>query len=240
MLQFLKKNSISIPIFLFGLLLFFACKKDKNVTTVDIGYEYFPIKTGNYIIYQVDSLYYNDFTSTIDTFQFQIKEKVAAIFEDLSQRPTQRIERYYRKNNNENWMFIRVWYTNRTATTAEKVEENLRYVKLVFPIKKNNTWNGNLFNNLKEQNYTLTKVNEAWQVDDLKFDSIVYIQQIADSNLIEKKIGYEIYAKNIGMIFKKQLNLTDKDTLINYTIPFEERANSGFDLTYKVISFGVE
>lgn len=236
-----KRYSISSTIIAAALLLFvFSCKKDKEVVAVDIGYDYFPEKTGTYVVYEVDSFYYNDFTSTVDTFQFQIKEKITDIFTDLNNRPTLKIERFYRENNAEEWLIKDVWFGNRTSNTAEKVEENIRYVKIVFPLKKDLAWNGNRFNHLGEQNYSLTKLNESLMLGSLKFDSTIYISQMADSNLIEKKMAFEIYAKHVGLVFKKNLSLTDKDSVINYTLPLEMRAKSGFDVTYKAVSYGSE
>jgi hypothetical protein len=227
-------------IFIAFAIFIFSCKKDKEVIVIDLGYNYFPDKKGTYVIYQVDSLFYNDFTSTIDTFQFQIKEKITENFNDLSNRATQKIERFYRQNSTQDWLIKDVWFANRTSNTAEKVEENIRFVKIVFPLKKDLSWDGNRFNNLGEQNYTLTQINEAFKLGSLSFDSTIYISHAADSNLIEKKLAYEIYAKNVGLVFKKELNITDKDSVINYTLPLELRANSGFELTYTAISYGVE
>jgi hypothetical protein len=235
-----KYNQIHALLIFIVMVVLFSCKRDKETLSVDLGYEYFPSKKGNYVIYQVDSLFYNDFTSTIDTFHFQIKEIIADNFLDLSKQSTQRIERFYRKETNDVWVIKDVWFSNRTSNTAEKVEENIRFVKIVFPLKKGNEWNGNRFNSLGEQNYTLKQLNESFQLGNLNFDSIININQIADSNLIEKKIAFEIYAKHIGLVYKKDLNITDKDTVINYNLPLEKRANSGFDLTYKAITFGVE
>jgi hypothetical protein len=232
--------SLSLAIILAVTCFVWSCKKDKEVTVVDIGYEYFPSKVGTFVIYQVDSFYYNDFTSTIDTFQFQIKERIAENFVDLSKRPTQRIERFYRKNSTEAWIIKDVWFANRTSNTAEKVEENIRFVKIVFPLKKQQEWDGNRFNNLGNQNYILTKLNESYTLGSLKFDSIIQVTQAADSNLIEKKFAYEIYAKNVGLIYKKNLNITDKNSVINFNIPLDLRANSGFDLRYIAIEFGIE
>ena len=49
----------------------FSCKK-KDELPPDLGYNYFPNKVGKYVIYDVDSFYYNDFNVplTIDTFKF--------------------------------------------------------------------------------------------------------------------------------------------------------------------------
>ncbi|MCC6251965.1 MAG: hypothetical protein IT238_05835 [Bacteroidia bacterium] len=218
-----------------------SCRKEiEKIKVPDIGYDYFPSQKGHYVIYDVDSLFYNDFTSTIDTFKFQVKEKITDTFVDLENRITQRIERFYRENSNDNWVIKDVWYSNKTANTAERVEENMRFVKIVFPLKKDNQWNGNRYNNLGEQNYKLLKIHEFFSLGLLSFDSTITIRHAADSNLIEKNISYEIYARNVGLVYKKNLQLADRDTVVNYTLPFEERANSGFDLTYKAISSGVE
>lgn len=227
---------------LFGVLnlFFYSCKKEKEAIAVDLGYKYFPDESGSYVIYQVDSLYYNDFTSRIDSFTFQIKEKIVATYTDLSGRPTSRIERFYRKNDSDAWLIKDVWFSNRTSNTAEKVEENVRFVKMVFPLKEAIEWNGNRYNTLGEQNYSLIKLHQSASIGSINFDSTLYISQVSDSNLIEKKIAYEIYAKHVGLVYKRNISIADKDSVINLSLPLELRANSGFDFTYKAISFGIE
>lgn len=232
--------SIGAVILYLLLVLGISCKKTTTSGSIDLGYDYFPNRAGNYVIYEVDSLYYNDFTSKIDTFKFQIKEKIASSYIDLSGRPTQRIERFYRKSENDTWLLKDVWFANRTSNTAEKVEENIRFVKLVFPLKKGNSWNGNRFNNLGEQNYTLAQLHESMKLGNLNLDSTLYISQRLDSNLIEKKIAYEIYAKHVGLVYKKDLSIADKDSVVNLNLPLELRANSGFDVKYMAIEYGVE
>jgi hypothetical protein len=239
--NFLKKYQLFIMLSALGALtMLHACSKDKEVVQVEIGYEYFPDKVGNFIIYQVDSIHYNDFTLSIDTFKFQIKEKISENFFDLSNRVTQRIERFYRKNETENWVLKDVWFSNKTNNSAEKVEENIRFVKLVFPLKKDNEWNGNRYNQLGEKTYIMSRLHEPATIGSLNFDSTLYVLQQADSNLIEKNFACEIYGKHTGLIYKKHIYLTDKDSVINFTLPLELRAKAGFDVVYRAISFGNE
>ena len=63
----------------------FSCKKDKS-TAPDLGYNYFPDQVGRYVVYDVDSFYYNDFTNQTDTFKFQLKEKIQSIYYDNQNR----------------------------------------------------------------------------------------------------------------------------------------------------------
>ena len=182
----------------------FSCKKDKEVLAVDLGYDYFPSNKGSFIIYEVDSLYYNDFTFTIDTFKFQIKEKIADNFTDLSNRLTQRIERFYRKNSNEEWLIKDVWFANQTANTAEKVEENIRFVKIVFPLKKENSWNGNRFNVLGPDEFRLQHCHLPFRIDTKAFDRSVTVIQQNDSTLVSQDKRLEVYGYQIGLVYAER------------------------------------
>jgi hypothetical protein len=215
-----------------------ACKKDKHVETIDLGYDYFPNEKGSYIIYDVDSIHYNDFTKRIDTIRFELKEIVESVFQDNEGRPTLRIERYKKFSNQTDFKLTDVWVANRNNRNAEKVEENTRYVKLVFPVVKGSKWNGNAFNAEGELEYVYKQVNAAATIGSLQFDSTLTVYQQADSNLIEKKLKYEIYAKHVGMIFKKDEDVESKDSVINVNVPFDKRITTGNKVTYTIKSFG--
>ena len=127
-------------ILIFMCLLFSSCKKDApSDTTLNQGYNYFPGEVGSYIIYEVDSIAYDDKSHAPDTTRYLLKEVFASTFTDNSGRPTLRLERFIKMYNDSipydslNWTGPRVWYANITSNTVEKVEENIRYIKLVFP-----------------------------------------------------------------------------------------------------------
>ena len=53
---------------------FNSCKEDAIIAP-EIAYtQYFPDKVGAYVLYDCDSIVYNDFNGALDTFRFQIKE----------------------------------------------------------------------------------------------------------------------------------------------------------------------
>ena len=71
-------------IFLFSVTVisgFFSCKKDAALAP-DLGYNYFPDQVGRYGVYNVDSFFYDDFNNKVDTFKFQLKEKIQSIYTD--------------------------------------------------------------------------------------------------------------------------------------------------------------
>lgn len=232
-------KKVLAPFLVMMLLLTLACKKEKKAEAVDLGYTYFPTEIGQYVIYQVDSISYNDFFNPvkIDTTHFQLKELVQSHFTDNEGRESDRLERYVRKNDSLPWVLRDVWYQTRTSTKAEKVEENVRFVKLIFPVQVNQKWNGNAFNPIGNYEYEYKTVDVKKTVNKISFDSTLTVNQILDSNLIEKKYQLEIYAKNVGMIYKRFVDVQDKSTSIEPK-PLSERIDAGTDYTYKIIAFG--
>jgi hypothetical protein len=194
-----------IYIFLVVAVVFSACKKDEKIE-VDQGYDYFPLKAGHTIIYDVDSIVYDDFTQTVDTFYFQLKEVVESSFIDGQSREAWRLERY-KKTDTTNWQIHQVWTAVRTMTTAEKVEENLRIIKLTFPIRNNKTWDGNSYNSLASREYRYTEINEPAQVGSISFEETVQVLQGDDENLIEKYYAEERYARHIGLVYKEIVDI---------------------------------
>ena len=217
----------------------FACKKEKSIEELDLGYAYFPNETGRYVIYQVDSISYNDFFTPvrIDTAHFQLKELIESHFTDNEGRECERIERYVRKNDSLPWVLRDVWYQTKTPVRAEKVEENVRFIKLIFPITSTQKWNGNAYNTIGNYEYAYKNIDAKKTINGIKFDSTITVNQQLDSNLIEKKYQVEIFAKNIGMVYKRFVDVQDKSSSIEPK-PFPERIDAGTDYTYRVISFG--
>lgn len=218
--------------------LFFACQKDNSAaSTIDIGYGYAPDKIGFYIVYDCDSIVYNSFTKKIDTFKFQTKEVIESNYTDNADRPTQRIERY-RKNYSKTipysamaWTLKDVWAANKTNKSFERVEENERFVKLTFPVDKNNTWNGNAFNTMGEWNYKYVDAHVKRTLAGTNFDSTTQVVQINKETLIDKKYYVEIYAKNVGMIYKEIVDVKS-DSITSK--PLLQRVSSGI-INYKAI-----
>jgi hypothetical protein len=188
-------------------VIFSACKKDEKIS-VDQGYDYFPLNVGHTVIYDVDSIVYDDFFQPvqIDTFRFQIKEVVESAITDGQGRDAWRLERFI-KTDTTDWQIRQVWTALVTTTTAEKVEENYRYIKLAFPLKENKTWNGNSYNNLGFREYRYNAINEPAQVGGINFEETAQVIQGDDENLIEKYYAEERYARNVGLIYKEIIDV---------------------------------
>ena len=170
-------------IFLFSFLSaisLYSCKKDKPTeTTQDFGYNYFPDEVGNYIIYTVDSIHYDDAGNfPHDTTRYLLMEKNESIFYDNTNRPTVRMERYKKYYNDSipydamQWVLTDVWTANKTTTTLEKKEENIIFLKLIFPVKLGKIWNGNSYNSLSPQDYEIISADQPDIMNSISFDSV--------------------------------------------------------------------
>lgn len=223
-----------IPL-LSGLLLF-SCKK-KEAEKPDFKYEYFPVNVGHYVIYQVDSVVLDDFTNTTITYSYQIKERVESEYKDNENRPTARIERSWRKDSNDSWQIIDIWAANRSTTNAEKIEENLRYLRLKFPPKKGSKWDGNIFNTEDEWEYVIDESDVAKSINGTNYEKTLTITQLVDTtNLISYKLYKETYAYGVGLAQKEIIDVSSQN--IQPGVPVLNRANKGFKLSYKVLEFG--
>jgi hypothetical protein len=243
------------PVFLILIVIIcstFSCKKDK-APPVDMGYSYFPDRVGSYVVYNVDSFYYNDFTDHIDTFKFLLKEKVESVFQDNQNRPTLRIERYVKYFDKTKpyptlpWRLRNVWTANLTTSTAEKVEENIRYTKLIFPVTSKNSWNGNSQNTLEPVNYAYLFADLPRTIDKLSFDSVLQVNQQDETNLISKKYYIERYARHVGLIYKHVIDVQSQpdgvpDSLLPVWIatPIMDRVDAGVQYIVTINSYGNE
>ena len=231
-------------IFLFVLFLgvvFFSCKKDKVIVpSTDFGYNYFPNDVGHYVIYQVDSIGRDDLSNHHDSTRYLLKELIAATFLDNANRPTLRIERYYQFYHfsthtwDTAWSVPKVWTANRTQTTLEKKEENITYLKLVFPVKQDKQWNGNTYNALGDKEYQITSVDQHETINALSFDSVATVTQFQKKDIIDTIDEAEKYARNIGLIYKKRDSL-----YFSYSSITQNYSDAvGYRFTQKIISYG--
>ncbi len=191
-------------LFLLTAVMAVACSKPAADTTpVDLGYNYYPLATGDTRVYHVDSIVYdnNSGFTTIDTFTYFYKETVGEIFTDLAGKQNRMIHRYFR------WSDTLPWTEANTSTAlinelqVQRVDENTRFVKLVFPPEKAKIWNGNMFNALPPENWQITALDEQVKVGSITYPQTMQVVQKNEINFIEEIVRYERYARNIGMVY---------------------------------------
>ena len=111
------------------------------------------------------------------------------------------------------WASIHTWTTKRAGQMAETWEENIRYVKMMFPVALSKSWNGNLYNTIdsfREYNYHYTEVNKAFTMPYYRvaYDSTTLVEEInyTDPGGFESIIKKDRYAASIGLIYKEDMD----------------------------------
>ncbi|MFN0190023.1 MAG: hypothetical protein ACKVQV_15090 [Bacteroidia bacterium] len=218
----MKKLSLSTLGIAFILFIASCKKEDDNATVipVDLTQQYFPIDSGLTRYYEVDSVFWDPFTQTRDTIHYGLKEVIAGTFIDNQGRLAQRIERF-KQDLTGNWIIYKVWSSHRNGQRAEKVEDNIRLVKLAFSIAPGIKWNGNAYNTLTPRNYEYIAVNIPGSSANLNFTETVRVQEDDEpANLLSDYYAEEKYARNVGMYYRLisdiEFNFITGDTTSGY------------------------
>ncbi len=208
-----------------------ACQETNEPISPDFGYEYAPLKVGNYAVYQIDSIHYDDFANTVDTFSYQLKEVIDSAYILLDGQEGFRLERYRRNSGNFNWRIIDVWFVYKTAQQYIRVEENQPIVKLVFPVELESQWDINSKNTQKTNIAEITSITTSANIGSLSFTNMATVTITDEQNLIERKLNTEQYSKEVGLVSQYVKDLRTQVT---------GQIVRGVDYRKELIEYGVE
>lgn len=246
-----------------SIVAFQACK-DRETETFDSGaaqqYAYFPLQIGKYIDYQVDSVVY-DFGAgggtTLDSSTTFVRELIADTLRDQNGQLLYTIERYERDSLQAPWTLRSIGTAARTGSQAIRTENNLRFLKLIFPMDRRSEWDGNTWIDVNREIeiagermrpfsnwlYEVDSIDVQAQVGVFPFDSTLLITEADDNNIIERRLSRVRYAKNVGLVWREQWILDSQ--YCNQSIPppdcetrpWELKAERGYILRQTVLAF---
>lgn len=238
-----------ISALLFSLMLFVgACTEEFEEFEVSDGFSYFPVDSGHWVIYQVDSINYSTFLEGgVDTISAEVMELLSTPFIDNEGRSAITMERRIRHSDTVAWENIipTIWYVVRDSSRAERVEGELRFMNLVFPIVEGISWSGNAYintsssttNQFQDWNYTYTQVNTPASFGGFNFNETCTILQNDYEDLVNKVYSIETYAKEVGLVYKEQWILELGGNDITDPTPWPNRAERGHVVTIEVIDY---
>ena len=233
-----------------GLITLAACKKDKNSNySVNYMYNYYPIDSGHYIIYNVDSVTFNydQINYTRDTVHYQMLASFGDTIHDLLDSVNFRVFYSTRPIGGSAWGSPYGTYGLRTLTNLQTVENDIRFIKLVFPPTANEVWNGNLYvGNLPGDPYDPYAVYQNWNynyencdttvtIAGQTYNNVIVVSEVNSTNVISKTVRTEMYAPNVGMIYEewKALSISNNGSIL---LGWDTGATSGFSIHMWAIS----
>ena len=208
----------------FTVLALGACKKQTEGFISAPIEEYAPLVPGKYITYKLDTFKYLPFSLQDTTISYQVKHVVDALINDNLGRPSYRIIRYIRKTSQNPWAPDNTFMAVNTGASYEFVENNQRFLKLKLPIRDGYSWKGNSYIDtyslnstvryLDDWDYIYEGLNAPLTLGGIQLDSTLKVNQRDEiignpgdpASYSEKNVGSEIYAKGIGLVYRKFLH----------------------------------
>lgn len=211
---------------------FASCKKKSEDLQITPISDYAPMAKGKYITYDLDSTVFASFGTVMEHHLYQVKYEVSDSITDILGRKAFRITRYIRTLPSGTFAPDNTFQAVNTGNNFEFTENNLRFLKLVLPIKEGGTWKGNSAIDvtslgsdqqyLYDWDYTYSGVGQPAHVGSADIAETVTVNQRDDSfnlpvvlpgpgvsnptNIASRDFSQEIYAKNIGLVYKDFLH----------------------------------
>lgn len=184
-----------------------------------IGYEYYPTELGQFVEYQVDSVWQDDPIGPIGSAEahYLLRDINESNFTDEEGRQAVRVERYWMKPAQTEFSVKDIWHRVRTSYIGEQNEENVIFLKHNFPIREGKSWDGNSRNTLQtlqeiyqqlnipeEWLYEYQNVHEPYTINGFTFDSTVTVLQLDRPAVLGLNVfAKEVYALDIGLVHKE-------------------------------------
>lgn len=223
----MTKQHITISFCIIALLALSACHKE-NIVPADVEFsadkQYFPLETGKSLIYKITEITIDKPSDYYDTIVYYLRERTDIPFIDNEGDTAYRIERF-KSQTTSNWTISDAWEAKLTTYTAEKVEENQRFIKIKFPLAIGKYWNGNLKNELDDKDCTITSLSSKYKNENIQLDSCLSITRDSSVTQISKQYDVETYARNIGLVYKEITDINSQEVI--YGVPIENRIYRG-------------
>lgn len=246
-------KSLTLHLALLALLLASCEKKVEEFDQAKFGYDYFPLEIGKTWIYQVDSTIYDDEGASVIETSAQVKEEIVESYQDEVGDTIYRIERFWRSSDTTSWKITDVWVAYSNGSQAFRVEENLKFIKFVFPAHEGIRWDGNIFFDKSStiitvsgerlamfrgwDEHRITSLDVSEEVGGNSYGQVatVLLTDDREENTVERRYALEKYARGVGLIYKENIILDSQQS--QSSAPWTEKAEKGFILKQTLIEY---
>ncbi len=227
---------------LFSFMALFGCRREVIQPDSDRGKAYYPYSSGLWWEFEVDSTFYNDFSGDTIQVSYILREEFTTPFSAENGQQAIRVEQFRKYPGSQSWVGPRVYWTYLTEQGAVKVEENIPYVKINYPVRQDLSWNGNRYNFQPQQIYLFSSVDAPLVINGIPFDSTATVLQKSFESLLGKEFYQEKYARNVGLIEKEIIDIKgfiDSDNIPDtLNLPLMQRIRSGIIYRQKISDWG--
>ncbi len=219
------KNRTSLLLLIALVVTIFSCKKSTSFSGNAADY-FIPLQVGKYAIYRLDSLNFYFYGQLDTTTSYWAKDSVESSYIDASGQTAWLVTRYMSDTLGSFWTPGQTYIVNSTSRNLQMTEDNLRFIKLSYPVEEGSSWNGNAYLpynpyqdffdysddshlNLDNWTYTYQNVNKPYTAGGITYDSTVTVMQANDSinvpildpnSFASRTYWSETYARHTGLV----------------------------------------
>ena len=222
------------------LVMIMACQdngEEGELDPVRLGYEFFPLQVGAYIIYDVEEITYSSERSI--TTNYQLRTQVVDSFMNQAGSLTYVLHELRRDSPDDAWEFIQTNSLQRNETQGVFFDGNVPFLRLSFPVVAGKTWDGNALNAEPEDLYEMDSVFSAYITPSGQNipETLTVIQEDNDDFTVNLIRRFEIYGQDIGLVYKEEIDLrycTEQECIGQQII------ESGQELRQSLLEYGQE
>lgn len=220
---------------------------DTDVVSPPSDIDFFPLRVGQYHVYAVEETQYSTAEGQVDR-SYQLKLTAIDSFENNSGGITYVIYRSIKEPGQSEFVYLDTWSTRVDQDKVVVNEGNTAFVKLAFPAVIGKEWNGNEFNTLGGEQtcssvssfpcdlYKIINQDVPFEFNSVIIGETLEVEQNNNTDpIVKQDVRTEIYARNIGLIYKET-------TILEYcTIGScigQQQIESGIILKQKLIEYG--
>ena len=172
-----------------------------------LGLEFYPLETGLYRDYKIRHIRYSAISKP-DTSNYYLREHVLDSVVNMEGGYTYILARYSKDSLNLDWELDSLWKAEKNSKFVRITENNVPYVKLVFPVKEGMSWDGNAYNNEEPKEYAMGHAYQPFQVlDSMYEESVTIMHDSIPDQIVRYILKYEVYGNNVGLIFMEDQDL---------------------------------
>lgn len=195
---------------------------------------YYPLTQGHFVLYDVDSTIWNDYDSSETKRHCQVRYTVTDTFHDNQDRLSYHVEVLSRTDENAPFKTNDVFFVTPTLTGLEVSQNNLRFLKLVFPVNNTSVWKGNSAIATADQdlvwyadwNYRYSGFGESYNNSRATFGNTVIVDEVDQTlndpatsprTYAERTYAREVYAHGVGLVYREMVRWTYDQNPANST-----------------------
>lgn len=187
-----------------------------------------PLQPGKFITYKLDSTVFLQAGRKEEHHSYQEKNVVDGSFLDNMGRTSYKIYRYLRDvDGTQPWKPAGTYVITPLTNSVEVIENNMRVLVLVGPIKEGQTWKGNHYlasepyaflhnfsndDNMGDWNFTIESLDQSETINNQTINDILTVSHENEIHNVpideptafaSKTISLDKYAKGIGLVYQE-------------------------------------